>query len=56
VSEFIPFDDKWYGLKHPFGMREIENSGYSVVVPMDDILDLIEKNQEPVLKQEAEVP
>lgn len=53
VSEFIPFDDKWYGLRRPFGMREIQNSGYSVVVPMDDILELIEKHRTPPL---AETP
>jgi len=42
VSEFIPFQDKWYQTKQPFRSSPIENSGYSVVIPMDTILDLIE--------------
>lgn len=42
VSEFIPVEDKWYNKKRPFLSNKIENSGYSVVVPMDAVLELTE--------------
>lgn len=41
VSEFIPFEDKWYNIKHQYFNTQIENSGYSVITPMDAVLDLI---------------
>jgi len=56
VAEFIPFDDKWYGIQRPFNIREIENSGYSVVVPMDAILEVIEKaRQKPAAAVQTEL-
>lgn len=45
VSEFIPFQDKWYGAGSPPPFRGIENSGYSVVIPMDTVLDLIQSKK-----------
>jgi len=45
VSEFIPFQDKWYGVDAPRPFRGIENSGYSVVIPMDTVLDLIQSKK-----------
>jgi hypothetical protein len=45
VSEFIPFQDKWYGADAPPPFRGIENSGYSVVIPMDTVLDLIQSKK-----------
>ena len=53
VSEFIPFDDKWYGLRQLFNLRQIENSGYSVAIPMDTILDLIEGTDLAIAAREA---
>lgn len=48
VSEFIPFDDKWYGIQNPGAVKQIENSGYSVVVPIDTILELIKQVDENI--------
>jgi len=48
VSEFIPFDDKWYGIENPLEPQRIENSGYSVVIPMDTILDLIQSTDSTI--------
>ena len=45
VSEFIPFEEVWYNLKHKYTNSSIENSGYSVVVPMDVVFDLINKSK-----------
>ncbi len=53
VSEFIPFDDKWYGIRQPFNLRQIENSGYSVAIPMDTILELIEETDRLIAAKEA---
>lgn len=57
VAEFIPFDDKWYGLEHPFKSPQIENSGYSVVIPMDTILELIQTTDKSIpSKQDQPAP
>lgn len=53
VSEFIPFDEKWYGIRQPFGLSQIENSGYSVAIPMDVILDLIRSTDQRIAEREA---
>ncbi len=42
VSEFIPFDDRWYTRQTRAFGSGIENSGYSVVIPMDRVLELLE--------------
>jgi len=41
VSEFIPFQDTWYNVQRQSGTRYIENSGYSVVIPMDRVMELV---------------
>lgn len=45
VTEFIPFDERWYTKKR-ISAKNIENSGYSVAIPMDTVLDLIAGGQE----------
>lgn len=41
VSEFVPFDEKLISLQHKTVNINVENSGYSVIVPIDTILSLI---------------
>ncbi|MBF0216938.1 MAG: trypsin-like peptidase domain-containing protein [Candidatus Omnitrophica bacterium] len=45
VSEFVPFEKKWINIRQGLVNTEIENSGYSIVEPMDAVLDLV-RNQE----------
>ncbi|MBF0253495.1 MAG: trypsin-like peptidase domain-containing protein [Candidatus Omnitrophica bacterium] len=42
VSEFVPFEEKWVNLKYGLVNSGIENSGYSIIVPIDYVLELIE--------------
>ncbi len=42
VSEFVPFEEKWVNLKYGLVNSGIENSGYSIIVPIDYVIDLIE--------------
>lgn len=41
VTEFIPFFEIMFSLHHHYQNLNLENSGYSVLVPTDHILDLI---------------
>jgi len=43
IAEFVPFDEKWYGIRQFIPSKRIENSGYSVMIPMDSVLELIEE-------------
>ena len=43
ISQFVPFVEKWINPQHRLTNIEFENSGYTVVVPMNKIIDLIEK-------------
>jgi hypothetical protein len=43
VTEFVPFEEKWVNAKYGLVNSQIENSGYSVVEPMDTVIELIEK-------------
>ncbi|MGB2660862.1 MAG: trypsin-like peptidase domain-containing protein [Candidatus Omnitrophota bacterium] len=43
VLQFIPFEEKWLNLNYNRVNTDWENSGYSVVEPIDTVLDLIEK-------------
>lgn len=42
VSEFIPLEEKWTNLNYGMTNIEWDNSGYSVIVPIDYALNLIE--------------
>jgi len=35
VSEFVPFEEKWLNVRHGLINSELENSGYSIVEPVD---------------------
>ncbi len=43
ITQFVPYAEKWINLQHGLVNIEFENSGYTVVVPMDPILELINK-------------
>lgn len=43
ISQFVPFVEQWVNLQHGLINKEFENSGYTVVVPMDKIIELVEK-------------
>ena len=41
VVEFIPFEEKWLNLNYKIVNIDYLNSGYSVIVPMDYVLELM---------------
>ena len=41
VSQFIPYAEEWVNVKHGYSNIQISNSGYSVAIPMDSVLELI---------------
>lgn len=41
VSEFVPFAETWINIVHGNSNTTLSNSGYSVVTPMDFVLELI---------------
>lgn len=50
VKEFIPFTQKWYNIRYGTSYAEITNSGYTVVVSMDYVNELL-ANQKKLEKQ-----
>lgn len=48
VSEYVPFVEKLLSLQHRTINTNIENSGYSIAVPIDTILDMIDIGGESV--------
>ncbi len=45
VSEFVPFKETWINATHKFSYWEISNSGYTIVTPIDGVLDLLEDTE-----------
>jgi len=45
VSQFIPFKETWINVTHKLSHWEISNSGYTVVIPIDRILELIDNHE-----------
>jgi len=41
VTEFVPFAETWVNITHKYQNLTITNSGYTVAVPMDPVLELI---------------
>ncbi len=41
VTQFIPFEEEWLNVKHGYTNVDFENSGYSVVEPMDTVIELV---------------
>jgi len=38
VSQFVPFEEHWFNQAYHYSNVNVYNSGYTVVVPMDDVL------------------
>jgi hypothetical protein len=43
IIQFVPFVEKWINPQYKLTNIEIENSGYTVVAPMDKILKIVDK-------------
>jgi hypothetical protein len=43
VSQFVPFEEHWINQAYGYYNTNIYNSGYTVVVPVDDIIDIIQQ-------------
>lgn len=41
VSQFVPFAETWVNITHRYQNLNLSNSGYTVAVPMDPVLELI---------------
>lgn len=41
VSQFVPFAETWVNVTHKYQNHTISNSGYTIAVPMDPVLELI---------------
>jgi len=41
VIQFIPFEEKWLSLNYKIVNIDYQNSGYSVIAPMDYVLELM---------------
>lgn len=41
VSQFVPFEERWKNEAYGYFNTNVYNSGYSVVVPVDAIIELI---------------
>lgn len=44
VSHYIPYETTWYNSRERIANTEVSNSGFSVCVPFDEIINLIETN------------
>lgn len=43
VSQFVPFEQRWINDKYGYENIEYSNSGYSIIAPIDIMLDLIQQ-------------
>jgi hypothetical protein len=43
IIQFVPFVEKWINPQFNLANIEFENSGYTIVVPMDAVYSLIEQ-------------
>jgi hypothetical protein len=43
VSEFVPFEEKWINDKYGYANVEYSNSGYSIIAPIEIMLELIKQ-------------
>ena len=41
VCRFVPSAEVWVNASNGFANRNLSNSGYSIVTPMDPVLELI---------------
>ena len=56
VSQFVPFAETWVNTSQGYSNIEISNSGYSVVTPMDMVLELVTAMRQAVQVGAAEGP
>lgn len=55
VSQFVPFTETWVNTTHKTSYREVSNSGYSVITPIDMILELLaEQESEPATQPQGD--
>lgn len=45
VSQFVPFKETWINITHKISNLEISNSGYSIVTPIDPVLELLRQDK-----------
>ena len=45
ISQFVPFKEIWHNKTYNVSHREFSNSGYSVITPMDAVLELLWKSE-----------
>ncbi|MBM3331754.1 trypsin-like peptidase domain-containing protein [candidate division WOR-3 bacterium] len=43
VTEYVPFEDVWHDITRDYMNRTISTSDYSIVEPMDPVIDIIQK-------------
>jgi hypothetical protein len=43
ISEFVPFEEKWINDKYGYANVEYSNSGYSIIAPIEVMLDLVKQ-------------
>ena len=43
VSQFVPFEEKWINDKYGYANTEWSNSGYSIIAPIEIMLDLMKQ-------------
>jgi len=41
MSQFVPFEEVWHSKRFGLENRQWQNSGYSIVIPVDAIMDLL---------------
>jgi hypothetical protein len=41
IAQFVPFEEVWHSKKFGLENRQWQNSGYSIVIPADAIMDLV---------------
>jgi hypothetical protein len=47
LTEFIPYTETWENKTNKLTHVELSNSGYSVVTPIDKVLELISQYDKP---------
>lgn len=45
VSEYVPFKETWLNVTHKLSHWEVSNSGYSIVIPIDAVLELLPEEE-----------
>ena len=51
VSQFVPFKETWLNVTHKTSHWEVSNSGYSIITPIDAVLELLPEHVKPLLKK-----